>query len=59
MDGQTIIFNDTCTVKRGEASTSETIPDDETYLDMLRDRVGIDLDISSADLGPMPVSPSA
>ena len=57
-DGQTIIFNDTCTVIRGGTSTSEAIPDDETYLDLLRDRVGIDLDISSADLGPMPVSSS-
>lgn len=58
-DGQTIIFNDTCTVTRDGISTSETMSDDETYLEMLKNLVGIELDIPYSDLGAMPGSPSA
>jgi N-hydroxyarylamine O-acetyltransferase len=49
-DGRTIIYNNTCTIQRGGNTVSHAMPDDESYLQMLREHVGIDLDIDYDDL---------
>ena len=56
-DGITVVFNDTCTVKRNNETTTIPMADDGTYLEILKERVGIDLDAKYEDLGPMPIDP--
>lgn len=52
-DGETVIFNDTCAVRRDGETINQEMPDDETYLDILKDRLGIELDADYADLAPL------
>ena len=52
-DGQTVIFNDSCTIRRGTEEEKQKLPDDERYLQILRDQAGIELDASYDDLPPL------
>lgn len=52
-DGQTVVFNDACTVRRNGQSTTIELPDDPTYLEKLKELTGIELDAKYAELPPL------
>jgi len=52
-DGQTIIFNDVCTVRGEGREAPQALPDDERYLEILKEKVGIDLDATYDELPPL------
>jgi N-hydroxyarylamine O-acetyltransferase len=53
-DGRTIFYNNTCSIQRSGEKTSLTLPDDESYLDLLKEHVGIELDATYDELPPFP-----
>jgi N-hydroxyarylamine O-acetyltransferase len=52
-EGETVIFNNTCTIRSGEQTSSEQLADNPTYLDKLRELVGIDVDAEYEALPPL------
>ena len=58
-DGQTVIFNDSCTVRRGTEEKKQNLPDDERYLQILRDQAGIDATGQDKVTVPVPDHPGS
>ena len=52
-NGQSVVFNDTCTISRDGQTTSIDLPDDPTYLEKLKELVGIELDVEYGALPPL------